>query len=523
MIRRSWLVVMLLTGLVVLQAIAFALLPSLLNDGFLTTPDAGGWACGAQTLADTGEFSDGHTAGLGYNFNVCWDQHTYPGLQYLLSALIQITGAAGSALVSPILVIALVGLALTMMTIGWRISGSLWVAATAGLATSITPIVLRSLILTPQNLFGYWLIALLILSIAQLIERKQWWWWLVILVLAGSLGYVHSLSFGVAGISCAIWFYCWYLPNWWWRLGVLVAGVIGVIVIWQFPNLLPVSPQNALALFTSGGFAGYDHPLYDHPAFLGYGLVVLAGIGLVFAPLTHSAAKGLLVSWLIAPMMLGHLSVVGWILMPDRFIAYIWLSTVLLAALGLDYLRKQLRWPSMVWLCIVVVVWGAQMTHAIIYVQDDVSGWSIRFKPHAEFVEALQWLNAQDNTGTLVGIMAAANREIIFSPIWYDGPVASYPWYNLNHRNLKSFKANSSLYQTIFADPSNPEYLRVQAFYHLLTKPNSPEALAAVQTYQLDYLIIPKQSQADDLWQGVTLKQFKQIYENSKYRLFQLN
>jgi hypothetical protein len=520
---RHQLAVGLAVILVIVQAIGMAILPAALNDWFLTTPDAGGWACGAQTLADTGAFSDGHTAGLGYNFNVCWDDHTYPGLQYLLAASIQVTGLAGSTLIPPVLTIALVGLALTMMMIGWKLSQSLWVATFAGLATSATPIVLRSLILTPQNLFGYWLIALLLLTIIQLVESKRWWWWLVLVTIAGILGYVHSLSFGVAGLSCALWFYCWYLPNWWWRLGILVAGALGALVIWQFPDLLPVSPQNAIALFTSGGFAGYDHPLYDHPAFLGYGLVAVAGIGLLFATITSKTSKGLLISWLVVPTLLGHLSLIGWILMPDRFIAYIWFSCVVLAALGLERLRHLITWSVPAWLGMAILLWGAQLVHAIVYVQDDVSGWSDRFKPHPEFVEALQWLNQQDERGTLVGIMAAANREIIFSPIWYDGPVASYPWYNLNHRNLKSFKANSSLYQGIFADTANPEYLRVQAFYYLLTKPNSAEALTATQQYHLSYLILPKGSQADEIWEHAAVQQFNQVYENTKYRLYQLN
>ncbi len=118
--------------------------------------------------------------------------------------------------------------------------------------------------------------------------------------------------------------------------------------------------------------------------------------------------------------------------------------------------------------------------------------------------------------------MAVSNREIIFSPIWYDGPVASYPWYNLNHRDLKKFQGNSSLYRQIFSDPTNPEYLRVKAFYSMITKPNSDEAAAAVSQYRLQYLIFPKNSQADAIWQKAKPSHFPQIYENNDYRIFKL-
>jgi hypothetical protein len=157
-----------------------------------------------------------------------------------------------------------------------------------------------------------------------------------------------------------------------------------------------------------------------------------------------------------------------------------------------------------------------------VYTKDDVAGWSQRFQPHDEFIAALQWLNQQPQRGTLVGIMAVSNREITFAPIWYNGNIASYPWYNLNHKNIKSFKAKSSLYRTIFADPSGAEYLRVQGFYTMITAPNSAEATVAAQTYGLNYLILPIDSQAELIWQTESPDQFPLVYENTRYRIFQL-
>lgn len=504
---------------IVLQAVLIGGLPFVLNDWFLTTPDAGGWACGAQTLADTGTFSDGHTAGLGYNFNICWTKDTYPGLQYFLAGIIRLSDLTAYQLVPPMIILVLAGLSIIMCGIGWQISRLHTVALFAGLGTSITPIVLRSEILTPQNLFGYLIIAGLLLIISHIIATKRYWWWLAVAVLAGLLGYVHSLSFGVAGITLTIWFYGWYLPNWKWRLAVLGFGILGGLAVW-FKDILPVSLHEAIYLFKSGTFSGYDHPLYDHPAFLGYSLVVLAVIGLLFGQISNRSAKWLMICWLIVPIVLGHLSLIGWILMPDRFIAYIWFSTVVFAAIGLNHLR-QLQ-PNLVWIGLAMIVWGAQLAHTVVYIKDDIDGWSNRFQPHEEFITALQWLNEQPDQGILVGIMAAANREITFAPQWYDGPIASYPWYNLNHRNLKSFKTNSNLYKNVFADPTSPEYLRIQAFYTIIAKPKLETAKPSAQQYNLAYLIIPKGSQADDIWQKAQPEHFPQIYENTDYRIFSL-
>lgn len=512
---------------VALQAVVIGSIPYLMYGWYLTTPDAGGWACGAQTLAGTGEFSDGHTGNLGYNFNICWTEETYPALQYLLAGLVQLTQLQAYLIVPWVMVVTFCITALIIWLIAWRFSESLFVATLAGLFASSTPIVLRALLLTPQNLFGYLLISLLLLLVIELLYSKHWWWWIGIVLIAGLLGYVHSLSFGVAGLTCAVWFYVWYLPNWKWRLGLGLLGLLGAIVVWS-TDISPVSPQTAYSLFTGGAFAGYDHPLYDHPAFLGYGLVILATVGILYGRKYLSAAYGLLITWLVVPLMLGHLSWFGLVLMPDRFIAYIWISVVLFAAVGSAQLPGLFHWlPWKHWLAMVVViaVLGAQITHTVLYIEDDVGGWSNRFKPHEDFIAALEWLNEQPQAGgqgVVVGIMAVANREITFAPMWYDGPIASYPWYNLNHKNLKAFKANSGLYQSVFSDPTSAEYLRVSAFYHLIAKPNSNEAKTAAQTYQLSYLIFPKKSQADGIWQNNPPSHFPQIYENSTYRIFQL-
>lgn len=504
---------------IIIQAGVMGAIPYQLNNWFLTTPDAGGWACGAQTLADTGQFSDGHTAGLGYNFNICWTKEFYPGLQYLLAGLVRVSNISAHTIMPVLLIMMLVALAVLMWTIAWQISRSQRVALFTGLGTSLTPIVLRAEILTPQNLFGYVLIAGLFLMISQLIRTKQLWWWLGIVAVTGLLGYVHSLSFGVAAIASTVWLYGWYLPNWKWRLSLGLLGIAGGIALW-FIDFLPVSLHDAVGQFTSGAFTGYDHPLYDHPAFLGYGLVIVAAVGILFGHLPDRSSKGLLFAWFIVPLLLGHLSLVGWVLMPDRFIAYIWFSIVLFGAIGLEYLLKR-QSKTIGWM-LVAVVWGAQFVHTVIYIKDDIDGWSNRFQPHVEFVEALQWLNQQPDQGILVGIMAATNREITFAPLWYDGPIASYPWYNLNHRNLKSFKAKSALYQSVFADPTSTEYLRVQAFYTIIAKPKSDQAKPAALQYNLAYLIMPKGSQADDIWQQAKPEHFTQLYENTAYRIYSL-
>ena len=111
----------------ILQAIGMGIVPFVLYDWYLMTPDAGGWACGAQTLANTGQFSDGHTANLGYNFNICWTKDLYPGLQYFLAAIIHITELSAVHLIPVLLMVTLVATAVVLWLVGYRMSGSLFV------------------------------------------------------------------------------------------------------------------------------------------------------------------------------------------------------------------------------------------------------------------------------------------------------------------------------------------------------------------------------------------------------------
>lgn len=504
-------------------AAAIAIMPYYLNNWFLTTPDAGGLACGAKTLATTGHFSDGQTASLGYNFNICWTRETYPALQVILAGILRLAPTLDWLVVPLTSIAAFVAGALGLQWLSWRLTRSISTAVITGMFASTALMALRALILTPQNIFGYTLIIYLLIILHELHVRQRWWLWLLGAVTLLMLGTTHTLSFGIGGIMVALWFTFMYEQKWPYRLGLIAAAsiaAVGLIVT----NILPWSLTEIWSLF-HGSLSGYDHPLYDHPAIWGYGLTSLAAIGIFISPRVLQLEKKtyrLLLVLLLVAVLLGHAAWFGLTLLPDRFIAFTWISITLFAGLGFTTLQQRLRLPRPIQFAFMTLLLGAQLVHAITYSKDDVVGWSSRFQPREEFITALSWLNQQPNRGTLVGIMAVANREITFAPMWYDGAIASYPWYNLNHKNIKSFKANSTLYQAVFADPTSQEYLRVQAFYTMITKPNSVEAKTAALQYNLRYLILPIHSQADTIWQEASPEQFTLIYENNRYRIFQL-
>lgn len=506
---------------VMLIGFSIAIIPYYLNGWFLTTPDAGGLACGAQALAQTGHFSDGHTANLGYNFNICWTKEFYPSLQLFHAQLLHVWQRPAWELVIVTSVATFMACVIGMFLLAWRMTDNLMIAGVTGVLSSCAPMLLRSLVLTPQNLYGYCFIIVMMIIFVELVRQpRRWWWWIGLVATAAGLAFTHILSFGIAGITFALWFLLFYLRSWRSRC-VIVLAIAMVIAVVVWGHVLPVSLKVVFTLF-GGVFSGYDHPLYDHPAIWGYIVTLLAGVGIFLSAALSKKMYWLLACWLIIPVFMAHLSWFHLTLLPDRFVAFSWMSLTVFAASGLMTLKQRLKLDWNIFIPLAMILMSAQFVHSIIYVKDDVAGWSARFRPHPAFTQALGWLNQQSDKGTLVGIMAVANREITFAPIWYDHPVASYPWYNLNHRNIKSFTAESALYQGVFSDPTNPEYLRVQAFYSMITKPNSDAAYAAMSNYHLKYFILPKNSQANAIWRKKSLNHFSQIYENEAYRLFKL-
>lgn len=469
------------------------------NDFFLTTADMGGLACGSNHLAETGTFSNGQTGGIAYNFNICWTKDSYPGLQFLHAVILKIVPIEAWQLIIITSALAYMTTAVLAMWLIWMIRHSSVLAIMGGLLTASSPALLRSMLLTPQNAHGYAWILLILVIIVWLIKNKyNKWWLLLVLVPALLLVVIHTLSFGIIMVTLAIWIWLFVIKKWRWRLALLAVGILGAFGN-EVIQIIPFSINEAYQLLKSS-FGGYNKPLWDHPSIWGYIITSLGALGLLLYREMDRSIKWLLGILLFIPVIFAHLSVIGIILLPSRFAAFGWIGLTLLAPFGIAVLWQRLNLKD--WmvaaLCITIIV--GSISHALVFTRDDVDGWSARFKPRDGFSDALTWLNEYDSEGTLLGIMAVTNREITFAPIWYDGIVTSYPWYNLNHKKLKKFEANSGLYQSVFANPESAEYKRVSAFHSIITDPNNNDVPQYIKEYGLDYYIVPRGSQGFKIW-----------------------
>ncbi|MFA5995901.1 MAG: hypothetical protein WCW27_04750 [Patescibacteria group bacterium] len=506
-----------LLGIACLIACVIGIIPIYFNKFPLTTPDAGGLACAADTLAKTHQFTGYRTTTM--NFAICWTKQTYPAVQYFNAILLRFIALPSWQLVPIATLLMYLGCVISMFFIGKILTKSNWYGCITAILASASPALLRPLILTPQNVYGYFLMLILLL-IFSIASTKNARWWLLTIPIAGLLAFTHTLSFGIAVFVFVPWFILFFLDAWLWRIVLILLPAMAVYFNEQY-HFLPVTIKEAWSLFNSS-YSGYDHPLWDHPAIWGYIITALAAVGIALSTKLHYKIKSLLIMLIVVPVLLGHLSFIGIQLLPERFVPFTWIGLVIFAGIGLANIQEQLRLPKTLWVTILIVLASAQITHAVVFIKDDVDGWSARFRPHPEFIEAVQWLNTQPDKGALLGIMAVSNREISFAPLWYDGMIENYPWYNLDHKNIKNFQANSSLYKPILADPTNSEYQRIKTLFTLINTPNDPSLPTALTGYNLTYFILPKTSQAYKIWQKERSVPFDLIYENEKYIIYAL-
>lgn len=502
------------TGII---SLFLGILPLYFNTFPLTTPDAGGLACAADTLARTGHFNISRTNSP--NFAICWTT-SYPVVQIINAIAIRLLPLHSWQVIPLMTTAAFLVCVFGIYAISFRLTRSLYISTLTAVLASASPALLHTATFTPQNVYGYAMIVIITYLLIKIIQDQAKLYWLGVGGCMIILAFTHTLSFGIAAIAFTVWIWIFALESWWYRLITLGSG-IGILMLNEKMTFLPVTIEAAWSLF-HGHFSGYDQPVYYHPAHWGYIITMLACIGLAFSIRLHYKIKWLLLTLLIVPVVLAHLSFIGIRLQPDRFVPFAWISLVLLAGLGLAGVQQHLRLPKFIWETCVVLMLGAQIVHAVVFIQDDITGWSARFRPHPEFIEAVQWLNTQPTKGALLGIMAVSNREISFAPIWYDGMIENYPWYNLDHKNIKNLQAKSSLYKPILENPADPEYTRIHALYALITGPTDPTVPARIAPYNLKYFILPKTSQAYKIWKNEAAIPFPLIYENSKYVLYTL-
>ncbi len=496
-------------------------------NNYAVTPDFSGLACAADHLATEGTFSDYEIPETTYE--MCWRPDTYPLLQIFHAGLLALLPIASWQLVMLTTGLAFLTCALGIWFIVYKLSKSPLFAFVASAFTLFSPALIRSLVLTPQNLFGYaGLILGIILCLYLIMNDKHKLVLVVSVPLLILLAFTHKLSFGIAGIVFSFWFVFIFLKSWKIKIAAIVSGMV-VVMLGMVLNILPVTYTEIVKLFSESKFEGVYHPIWDHPAIWGYIITSLGILGLLLLLFDrnnlNNKIKWLFMLLFIVPLIFSHLPVIGIHLLPNRFVPFVWISLAFFAAYGFLKTRILLNMPRWLFGILLVFLIGTQAVHGYVFMQDVINGWSVRYQPRTGFAEALEWLSENDPEAELLGVQSAINQEILLAPLWYEGHTVYYPWYNLNHRDIKSFTVvnPSSPYSEIINQPEHPVYKRLQALYTIITNPTSDLAKEYIKQHKIDYLITWKRSgEYYKIWDKIKPKDYPKVYESDKYIIFDL-
>lgn len=532
--RTQWIIASIL-----LTVFAVAVYIGVLSlNAFSVTPDIAGLACAADRYAQTGELG---TYQNWNDFEMCWNERTYIALQYSHGWIISLFHIPIDILVQITPAIAFL---ITLFAIGyvaWSFTNRFDVTVLTVALSIVTPTVLRTILLTPQNIFGYALMSIGMALICWQANAKKPWYLLLLLPLTFLLFFTHDLSFAVATTVFVLWLVLGLPKQWWLRTALLASGLL-LLWLQLTVGFLPALLAAKLNIFLNSNLSGVYNALWEHPVIFGYAVSALAALGVYGSyrngKLAYDKAqiRTLLLLAIIVGAAFGQATLLDVGLLPNRFVPFAWLGVLPFAAIGLVQLRAALHMQDRhsttaskvlygTWIALAIVVFAGQAVHGLRYTQDDVVGWAERYQARTDFKHALHALNEIDPHGRLMGIQVAANQEILIAPLWYSGNVLYYPWYNLNHRDIMQFEVVNpdSRLASVFKKPNSTLYKRTRAMFDIITSPESDAAAAAIDTLEVDYLIIPKPSQAyKRIWENVTADQHPLIIENDYYAIYEL-
>ncbi|MBI2415245.1 MAG: hypothetical protein HYV33_01115 [Candidatus Kerfeldbacteria bacterium] len=486
---------------------------------FYPSPDGVQLACAAQHLLTDGEFISNQTHGIYLNYAPCWTQSTYPVIQVVTAGLGWLLWGNTTLAVIVLAISLFVGTVIVVTGIVQRLFNTAWLSLVGGILAITSLGLVRSLVMTPHNLFGFLFLAIITLC---LLPKKNHWpavHWLGLAWLCTILLYsIHPLSFAVTAVALTGYSIAWTIvqKQWWWLgLASVVAYTVLSYVIksWWPLDLLPyVQGINA---------PGVVKPWWDHLAIWGYGITPLAGFGLAWSMrqgwwqrIAFSIGLGL------TAMIGGELHYFGIQLVPDRMIAFAWLPLLLFAMMALAYFIKQLPMiTTMIMLCTISL---AQLAHAGQFIRSDTDDIAKRFLPQPDFVEAISWLERYRTTDTFVlGVANIHNRQIQYAGLFYTGDIVAYPFSDMNHRDLLDFSARSVLLQNIIAQQVQPQYADLQGLYAVVTQPTSAAAQAYRAAKGITDALVWKNGPEYRLWKKIVPANHI-IFENASYQIYSL-
>lgn len=485
---------------------------------FLPGPDAVQLACAADHLAKTGEYITTSTKGITLNYTSCWTTNYYTTIQYITAQISQLLNNSVWATIS--LAIGLYTICILLIgLIVYRLTNIVWLGIIASIMTSVSMGLLRSLLVTPHNLYGYVAILLCIALLVVWRDKNIWWQLVGLWSISALSATLHQLSFAILAVAVS----CFTLHSivtqkkWWLGIGCMIIGYFVLVL-----GIHSWNPLYVIDILYSIHVPGIQKPWYDSLAILGYLSVPLAIIGAAqsFEQFRKSSAHAFLLYYTIIVIAFRLAYLINITILPERVIAYLWPVIIIWASLGLYILLKNIHgiWH---WLVMTCLLWGMAW-QGMFFIISDIQEIKNRYLPSPDFIAAAEWLEQNRTSNNFVmGINNINNRQIQYAGLYYKGDIIAYPWSDMDFRDITKFTSLSTQFQSILSDPTSKQYLDLYGLYMISSQPTSPTAQDFIKTYGINYMIIWKPEQTYTIWQK-TIYAKHIVYENQNYVIYAL-
>lgn len=531
-----------------LISLATALFPYLLSDFVPPWKDSIAVACAVKHI------DQNHVLGTGERiyttFDIpqishCWDKEIYPLNQIYMYSFKAFSGLDPALTVSLVYLLLYILIVLGIYLVAWEIHQKQYLAFIAAFLAANSLALLRIFMISAHQLFGFLAIIAITWFLVRYERQKQKKYLFLIASVLLTLAFMHQFSLAVVSAVLALYFMArlkkkiFIIP-----VIILIGGIIvtAASFLGQGKGPLYLILSFILHASTAGMVETVSaHPLWDHPAILGYFLSILGVFGALYCLfLPKFPLKTFCWALTVVCLLFSHSYIFGFYLIGYRFLFFLFIPFSLLAPLFFVYLKK--IFPSYSRLLIpmtIVFIVLATSLHSISFLLDDFYGMSKKVLPSEELNQAIAWLNENSQPNdTILSVMHWDKKYSSYLPYLYHGNVMTYPLFVF--AKFDEFEFNNNLYQYLYADSrvENKTYLSrliepyfqeqlaktedfekyqadKQALYDMFRMVSAPREKATkklFKKYQVRYFLAWRGEKENNVYHYI--KNFEPIYQN---------
>ena len=518
--------------------------------------DAMAAACALKNINQNNSLGWGENFYINYDvFNIpyCWGENVYPTSQIFFSLISFTTGLAPAVSIIISYLFIYILCILMVYLICWEIYKKPIYSFLAGILFALSPALLRSVTIYPHSLFGIMIALFIIWLIVKWEKDKRIVYITFSIILSGLLVLFHQLTLIVFIFTIPI----YILLKTKKIFKFLLFIVIAVIILFAISFFLS-SGNNSINYFigfiyesTTAGMVNLlpAHPVWDHPAILGFALTIFGLLGAVISLFK----KDFLIKKLLLPIMafclfMGYSYLIGFYFLGYRFIFLLIIPLCIFAPLSFDYISKLFnkKYRIIIFTPIFTLIIISSFLHATNFLQDNYTGQSSQVIPTDDIINAIEWLNNDSEADeTLLTVMRNKQKYASFFPYYYNGNVMSYPAFGFEKLEEFTFRGNTFNYrysdqilypETFLGKIIKPLYIRnsddknnilnnieknkekLHDMYMMINYPNNEGTIKIMDDYNLVYFLAWRGKPEGNIYYKAN--DFKKVYKNDILIIF---